>query len=232
MRAGTTTGASVSSSSRVPSSRAVLFDLDGVLVDSREQHLAAWARLAAAHGLTVPEGYFHATFGLRNDAILGRLVPGGDPREFERLAAEKEATFRSLAGDGMAPLPGVPELVAFLREQDVATAVVTSTPHENLNMVLRAIRLEGQFGTLVSAEDVTRGKPDPEGFLLAAARLAMPPETCVVIEDAPAGLEAAKSAGMRAIGVSTTHPAPDLGTADLVVDSLAEETVRLFILSG
>ena len=218
------------SSSAAPSSRAVLFDLDGVIVDSREHHLAAWQRLAAAHGLTVPPGYFRATFGLRNDAILGRLLPDADARELERLAAEKEATFRSLARGALEPLPGVRELTAFLREQDVAAAVVTSTPRENLQMILRALRLEDRFDALVSAEDVTRGKPDPEGFLLAARSLGAPPRCCVVIEDAPAGLEAAKSAGMRAIGVTTTHPMPDLGAAHLVVQSLAEEAVRTFIV--
>jgi beta-phosphoglucomutase family hydrolase len=217
------------SSSAALSSRAVLFDLDGVLVDSRAQHLAAWERLAAAHGLTVPEGYFRATFGLRNDAILVPLAPGADPRELERLAAEKEATFRSLATDAIEPLPGARELVTFLREQAIGAAVVTSTPRENLEMILQAIRLAGAFGVLVTAEDVARGKPDPEGFLLAARRLVVQPEACVVIEDAPAGLEAAKAAGMRAVGVTTTHPAPDLGAADLVVESLAEEAVRMFV---
>jgi len=216
----------------VPSSRAVLFDLDGVLVDSRAQHIEAWERLAAAHGLTVPERYFHATFGLRNDAILGRLVPGADPRELERLAAEKEAMFRSGGAEKLEPLPGARELVAFLAAQAITAAVVTSTPRENLDMILAAIRLSDAFGALVSAEDVARGKPDPEGFLLAAARLDVPPASCAVIEDAPAGLEAAKAAGMRAIGVTTTHPAPDLGAADLVVDSLAEEAVRLFVQSA
>ena len=97
-------------------------------------------------------------------------------------------------------------------------------------MVVETLRIGGHFQALIAEEDAAQGKPDPEGFLVAASRVGVKPACCIVIEDAPAGLQAAKSGGMRAIGVTTTHPAPDLGDADLVVDSLAEEIVRRFIL--
>src|SRR5581483_7915953 len=108
------------------------------------------------------------------------------------------------------PLPGVRELLERLEREEIPRAVVTSTPRANLDMILDAIRISGCFQALVSAEDTAKGKPDPAGFLLAAERLGVAPESCVVIEDAPAGVQAAKAAGMRAIAVTTTHPAPDL----------------------
>jgi HAD superfamily hydrolase (TIGR01509 family) len=128
-------------------------------------------------------------------------------------------------------LPGVRELLDFLAEQAVPTAVVTSAPRPNLDLILDALGLAGVFTALVSEEDAAHGKPRPEGFLVAAARVGVAPAACVVIEDAPAGLQAAKAGGMRAIGVTTTHPAADLRDADLVVDSLTEEVVRTFIFA-
>jgi beta-phosphoglucomutase family hydrolase len=209
---------------------AVLFDLDGVIVDSRAHHLTAWEALARAHELDVSAGYFDASFGLRNDAILGRLLPAANEAELQALADEKEAAFRASAGGALELLPGVGELITFLEAQHIQRAVVTSTPRENLTMILDDLGLADRFDALVSGEDVAHGKPDPEGFVVAARRLGVDATGCVVIEDAPAGLQAAKAAGMRAVGVTTTHLAPDLGDADLVVGSLAEEAVRMFIL--
>jgi beta-phosphoglucomutase family hydrolase len=213
----------------VRSDVAVLFDLDGVIVDSRPHHLTAWHDLARRHALQHPPDYFTRTFGLRNDAILGGLIPGVRREDLARLAHEKEALFREVARGRVEALPGVRELLATLDEQAIPRAVVTSTPSANLHLVLDSLGLTGRFQALVAEEDAAKGKPDPEGFLVAASRVGVEPSRCVVIEDAPAGLQAAKAAGMRAIGITTTHPAPDLGDADLVVDSLAEEAVRRFI---
>jgi len=213
----------------VPSDVAVLFDLDGVIVDSRPHHLTAWHRLAGEHRLEHAPDYFTQTFGLRNDAILGGLVPGITPGELARLADEKEALFRQAARGRVEALPGVRELLVALDSESIPRAIVTSTPRANLDLILDSLELAGRFQALVAEEDASKGKPDPEGFLVAAERLGIEAPRCVVIEDAPAGLRAAKSAGMRAIGVTTTHPAPDLADADLVVESLTEEAVRTFI---
>lgn len=211
--------------------RAVLFDLDGVIVDSRAHHLAAWEAWAAEHAPEAPDGYFHRSFGLRNDAIIGGVRPGLAPGEFARLAARKEALFRERARGNVVALPGVRELLDWLGANAVPAAIVTSTPRENLDLILASLGLAARFAALVAEEDAAKGKPDPEGFLVAAHRIGAPAEACTVIEDAPAGLRAAKAAGMRAIGVTTTRPAADLGDADLVVESLAEEAVRAFILA-
>lgn len=209
---------------------AVLFDLDGVIVDSREFHLAAWERWARDAGVDADEGYFHGVFGLRNDAIIGGLLPDIAPRDLARHADRKEALFRELARGNLVALPGVRELLDALDAVSVPRAVVTSTPRANLAMVLETLGLEGRFQALVAEEDAAKGKPDPEGFLSAAARLAVEPARCVVIEDAPAGVRAAKAGGMRAIAVTTTRPAADLSEADLVAASPGDGAVRAFIL--
>jgi len=215
----------------VRSDVAVLFDLDGVIVDSRPHHLTAWELLASERGLSPAPGYFTKTFGLRNDAIIGGLAPGIGPAELRALAERKEALFREAARGRLEALPGVRELLAWLDEESVPKAIVTSTPRANLAMIVDALGFQGRFQALVAEEDAAKGKPDPEGFLVAAERLGVEPARCVVIEDAPAGLQAAKAGGMRAMGVTTTHPAADLGQADLVVGSLGEEAVRRFLLS-
>ena len=108
-------------------------------------------------------------------------------------------------------------------------AIVSSTPRENVRVVLRSLGLEGVFETVIAEEDAPKGKPDPQGFLVAAERLGVKPEECVVIEDAPGGVEAAKRAGMRCIGLTTSRPREALAEADVVVDSLEEEAVYSFL---
>lgn len=194
--------------------------------------MAAWHAWARAHAPDAPAGYFEESFGLRNDAIIGRLMPGIAADALERLADEKEQLFRASAAGGLTALPGVAGLLHALTEHGIPKAIVTSTPRVNLEFVLGELGLAGRFEALVSAEDVVRGKPAPDGFLAGAARVGVAPADCVVIEDAPAGLAAAKAGGMRAIGVTTTHPAAALFDAGLVVDSLADERVMGFIARG
>ncbi len=208
---------------------AVLFDLDGVIVDSRAHHLTAWHQLASERGIAHAPDYFTKVFGLRNDAILGGLIPSLSHDELAALADRKEALFRDAARGNVEALPGVVTLLEYLDERAIPKAIVTSTPRENLEMIVDALTIRSRFQALVAEEDAARGKPDPEGFLVAASRVGVEPERCVVIEDAPAGLRAAKAGGMRAIGITSTHPATELGDADIVVDSLTDVRVRTFL---
>jgi HAD superfamily hydrolase (TIGR01509 family) len=214
----------------VASDVAVLFDLDGVLVDSREQHMAAWDEWSRDYAPHAPEGYFIRSFGLRNDAIIGGLLADIDASDLRRLADAKERLFRDHVRRGIEALSGARELLDALDARRIRKAVVTSTPRENLDLVLDALGFAGRFDTLVAEEDASKGKPDPEGFLVAASRLGITPDRCVVIEDAPHGLRAAKAGGMRAIGVTTTHEASELLDADVVVGSLADAAVLAFLL--
>lgn len=209
--------------------QAVLWDLDGVLVDTRSFHLEAWRQLAGELGIPYDEAYFQRTFGLRNDAILGGVLPGRSPDELLELGRRKEAIFRSLVRGQARPLPGVDTLLRRLHDASRRQAIVSSTPRENIALILQSAGLAGYFDTVVGEEDVSQGKPDPEVLLVAAHRLGVAPETCVVIEDAPAGIEAAVRAGIRSIAVTTTRPAGDLRGADLVVNSLADPRVAAFL---
>lgn len=192
----------------------------------------AWKLWARDHNISPEPGYFHSVFGMRNDAIIGGLLPDITAGDLQALARHKEELFRAAARGNLQALPGVVRLLALLDSREIRHAIVTSTPRANLDVVLATLGLGDRFQALITEEDASKGKPDPEGFLVAAERLGVEPARCVVIEDAPAGLQAARNGGMRAIGVTTTHPRSGLGDATIVVDSLADGIVSAFILSG
>jgi beta-phosphoglucomutase family hydrolase len=207
---------------------AVIFDWDGVIVDSSRAHEAAWELLGRETGRPLPDGHFKRSFGRKNDEIIPQILgwPVSAP-EIVRLGRRKEELYRQvLREQGIAPLPGVAEFLAALKSAGVPCAVGSSTERLNIDTIMAGIGLGEYFNTIVSADDTTRGKPDPQVFLLAAERLGVPPAKCVVFEDAFAGLEAAKAGGMQAVAVATTHAAEKLrGHADRVVTRLDEVTV-------
>jgi len=202
---------------------AVLFDLDGVIVDSKEAHREAFIQLGREAGYGISPQQFRDTFGRRNEEIFPLLY--GHPLPAERLswlAERKEAIFRELVGGQVTALPGVPELLAALAAAGFHRALGTSTPRANVELILRELALSDYFETIVSAEDVSKGKPDPQVFCAGAARLGIAPAHCVVVEDAVAGVEAALNGGMKALAVTTNHSRTSLAAAHRVVDSLAE----------
>lgn len=211
--------------------RAVLWDLDGVLVDSMPFHYEAYRRLAADHGRELTLDEFRDLIGLRNETIMRRLFGELTPEEASHRAERKERLFRELIEGNVEPLAGAAELVKRLREAGVPQAIVSSTPRANVELVLGSLGLRQAFAAVVGEEDAERGKPDPEGFLVATQRLGVEPAVCVVLEDAPAGIQAAKAAGMRAIGVATTRPPERLADADLVVERLDDARVAAMLLS-
>jgi len=206
----------------------VIFDWDGVIVDSSAAHEAAWERLAVEAGRPLPAGHFKAGFGRKNEQIIPHILGWNlPPAEVTRLGRRKEELYRDvLRTTGIEPLPGVRAFLTGLRAADVPCAVGSSTERLNIDTIMGVIGLGPYFRAIVSADDVTKGKPDPQVFLLGAARLGVAPAGCVVFEDAFAGLEAARAGGMKAVGVATTHPAAALGPhADRVVRRLDEVTV-------
>jgi beta-phosphoglucomutase family hydrolase len=208
---------------------AALWDMDGVLVDTAPFHFQAWRALFASRGKDLSRDEFRRTFGLRNDDILRTVLGEMPPERLRELADRKEELFRAAIKGKIAPLPGAVDLVRRLHVEDVRQAVVSSAPRRNVETILDGLALADAFEALVTEEDVQRGKPDPQGYLLAAERLGMAPAACVVVEDAPAGVEAAKRAGMRCIGLAAERGPEELAAADLVVASLAEEAVYSFL---
>jgi beta-phosphoglucomutase len=186
--------------------RAVLWDLDGTLVDSEEFHWQSWERALERDGVRVTYEQFKSTFGQRNDRILrGWLGAESTDERISRIAEAKEAEYRRLAQvHGLTPLPGAAEWLVRLQADGWKQAIASSAPRQNVEVMLRALHLERYFDAIVASEDVTKGKPDPQVFLAAAKRLSVAPTHCIVVEDAAAGVEAAKRGGMRCVGVSRT----------------------------
>jgi HAD superfamily hydrolase (TIGR01509 family) len=201
-------------------SRAVLWDLDGTLVDSEEYHWLSWRDTLRAEGVDLTYDRFLASFGQRNDRILaGWLGPGADPARIQRIGEEKEAEYRRLAEThGLTPLPGAREWLEALRARGWKQAIASSAPALNVRTMLRVTRLDACLDAVVAAEDVTRGKPDPQVFLVAAEKLSIPPSRCIVVEDAAAGIEGARRAGMKSMGVNARTRLD----ADVSVASLAD----------
>ena len=203
------------------SARAVLWDLDGTLVDSEREHWHAWRETMAAEGLPITFEQFASTFGRRNASFLSEwLEAGASAERVEQVAHAKEACFRRLIEtERVLPLPGASEWIERLHQQGWLQAIASSAPRQNVGAMLRSAGIGGQIEVVVAAEDVHIGKPDPQVFLMAAERLGVPPARCIVVEDAVAGIEGARRAGMRSIGVSRSGIPL---AADLKVTSLAD----------
>lgn len=204
---------------------AVIFDVDGVLVDSYNAHYESWQLFCAERGLEMTHEQFIATFGRTSREIIRELWH--DRVASEAAVAElddrKEALFRDLLTRDFPALDGAAQLIDQLHAAGVPLAVGSSGPPENVDLVLDALGRRDAFGGIVTGEDVTRGKPDPQVFLLGAERLGASPPQCVVIEDAPVGVAAAHAAGMKCVAlVSTGRVREKLASADLIVDSLRE----------
>ncbi len=200
---------------------AVIFDLDGVLIDSSDAHFESWRRLARDLGRTVTEEQFKSTFGRQNRDIIPMLFGESlSPERIEELGETKERYYREIVRDNVPALPGAADLVRACADAGLRCAVGSSGHPKNIDLALRALGIDSIIATVVSGHDVTKGKPDPQVFLLAAERLGIAPETCAVIEDAPAGIEAALAAGMTAVAVTTEHPRERLSHAHLVVEGV------------
>ena len=206
---------------------AAIFDWDGVIVDSSRQHAESWERLAKRTGHPLPTGHFERSFGMTSKRIFAEILKW--PGNVAEYAWLKEQLYRDIVAEtGIEPLPGVREFLERLRGAGIPCAIGSSTPHENIDCVIKRVGLGHYFRAIVAGEDVTHGKPDPEVFLLCAQKLGFKPGHCVVFEDAHVGIDAARAAGMRVIAVATTHPAESLRDADRVVRRLDELSVDDF----
>jgi beta-phosphoglucomutase len=204
--------------------RAVIFDMDGVLVDSYRAHMQAWMKLGERLGRPITEAQFVPTFGRRNPEIFHTLWPGLIPDDqADYWSRWKEQTYRDIVTARFPEMPGARELLDALKAAGFALAIGSSGPPENVEVALHGLGRAHLFDAIVNSHEVTRGKPDPEVFLKAAAKLRIEPKRCAVVEDSKAGLDAAQAAGMTPIALVGTFARHELaGHAALVVDSLKE----------
>jgi beta-phosphoglucomutase len=200
----------------------VIFDLDGVLVDTGWAHRQAWYDLAQQEGLQMSDEFFRRTFGMQNAAILPMLRPGMAPDEIERLSDWKEQRYRDLIKKHLQLADGAKTLLDDLKRHGFRLAIGSSAPSENLDVFWERLSLADWFDARVTKEEITESKPAPQTFLKAAEKLGLEPARCAVVEDAVQGVQAAHAAGMPVVAVTTTRDRKDLAQANRVVDSLAE----------
>jgi beta-phosphoglucomutase family hydrolase len=198
---------------------AFLFDLDGVVVDSNGLHVDSWKEVARRHGFECADPDHIGKCGLRTGAVIRDLLrwPVSE-EEAIRIGEEKEDIYREwIQADGIRAIPGVLDFLKEAAARGIPCAVGSSAPRKNVDICLHALGLEGVFTATVSGEDVARGKPAPDIFLQAAEGVGTAPEHCLVFEDAPAGIEAAHAANMRALAVLTSHTPAEVAAADWIV---------------
>ena len=199
-----------------------IFDHDGVLVDTLAFHQQAWVDMGKETGLDLTDEFIHKTFGMTNASIF-QLLKGDDitAEEMQTYSDIKEERYRGAATGNIGLMEGVRELLDGLTGRGVRLAIGSSGVRPNLELTVRECGLEGRFAAIASVEDITRGKPDPQVFLVAARKCEIDPARSLVFEDAPVGIQAAKAAGMYAVGLTTSHPAQamwDAGADEVVED--------------
>ena len=211
-----------------------IFDHDGVLVDTLDLHQKAWLELGKRTGLPITADLIHQTFGMTNPSIFRLILnQSHSPQELAHYSNLKESCYRELANNTITLMAGVLELLDSLTASGVLLAIGSSAVRENLDLTIAQCALQGRFKAISSLEDIERGKPDPQVFLVAAAKAGVPPSRTVVFEDAVVGVQAAKAAGMRAVGVTNTHNEASLwkAGADEVVTHLKSYDVPALIKS-
>ena len=206
---------------------AVLWDLDGVIADTGIYHYQAWQDVFGKRGVTFTEEQFMRHFGQRHDTII-RTTLGNNisAEEFNAITSEKQENYRRRVVNNIRPLPGAVELIRSLNQHGIKTAIASSAPPENIEIIIRGLGIHDCFQAIARGTEVAEGKPNPEVFLLAAEKLGVEPGSCVVIEDAIAGVAAARKAGMKCVAVTNSHPRNSLKQADLIVDTLEDLSVN------
>jgi len=198
----------------------ILWDLDGVLVDTGELHFQAWSQVLPEYGIPFTRESFQATFGMNNTGVLSALLGRTpEPELLTAISDRKEKLFRQAVRNRAQPLPGVRVWLERLKAAGAWQAIASSAPPANIDALVDELGLRPYFAAIVSGFDLP-GKPDPAVFLKAARLIGVPPGRCVVVEDAVAGVEAARRAGMKCIAVTTTNPAQALQGAHIVVERL------------
>ena len=205
----------------------VIFDIDGVLLDSYKMHYECWRTIAEKHSIYVSEKEFDSLFGRRGSEIVreiwGKDLPG---EQVVAIHRQKQALYRENLQRNFPEMDGAIQLIDALAAEGFVLGIGSSAPPENVEMSLNGLGRAKSFKAVVTGSDVTRGKPDPQVFLLAAQRMGLKPADCAVIEDAVAGITAALAGGMTAIALAGTAPAESLTMADLVVTSLRQLTPK------
>lgn len=205
---------------------AVIFDLDGVIIDSIPHHKKAWADVSSELEVPFTDEVFESMNGMRNDSIIADVLGFSEPATIERIAVKKEERYRESARKSLEFIEGFETFLRFLNNKGIHSAVATSAPLENVEMVNEVMDLFNMFDVVVRSEEVLRGKPEPDVFLEAARRIGADVAKTVVFEDSLSGITAGKSAGMTVVGLATSHDMEQLERADFVIKHFGDEILR------
>jgi len=196
--------------------------MDGVLADTGQIHFESWVNLGKEIGVEFTIEFFKNCFGQQSSDIIHKLVGlEVDTIVVDEWADRKENYYREMVRDKLKPLPGVIDLIKDLKLAGFKLAVGSSGPPENVELLLTNLKIKKYFDVIITAAEVKRGKPEPDVFLTAANLLKINPKNCIVIEDAPVGIEAANKACMISIALTTTHKRKELREANLIVSNLS-----------
>jgi HAD superfamily hydrolase (TIGR01509 family) len=188
-----------------------IFDMDGVIVDNHEYHFKAWVEFGKRHGLEITQEEFGKHFGSTNQLIMNSLFNNAlSETEISALGCEKESIYRELYQPFITPVEGLPLFLQKVSAKGIQVALATSAPYENVIFTLEATGLTSFFDVITDSSMVTRGKPDPQVYSITAEKLGVLPIECIVFEDSIPGILSAKNAGMRVIGIATTHKPAEL----------------------
>jgi len=203
----------------------LIFDMDGVIVDNHYYHFKAWKAFAAKYGKEITEEHYKATINGRTMKEIINGIFEGDDLSMEtarNYGLEKEAIYREIYMDDLAPTTGLITFLKKAKEQNIKTIIGTSAPAENVTFTIGGLQLEKYFHGVLDESAVTKGKPHPEIYLKCAEQINLPNHQCVVFEDALAGIKAGKAAGSFVVGVATTHQKHELTEADHVIENFDE----------
>lgn len=208
--------------------QAALFDMDGVIVDNHIYHVRSWAEFCRTKNIPFDESTFRTKYFGKNtrDTFNGLLDYPLTEEQINTLGEEKEKIYREIYKDDITPVDGLIPFLISLKEAGIKTAVATSAPTSNLNFTLDALKIRHLFDVVVDASMVSKGKPDPEIYLKAAKLIDIPPSNCVVFEDSISGIKSGQNAGMRVIGLVTTHTRNELPLA-LAINNFTEISIEM-----
>jgi beta-phosphoglucomutase family hydrolase len=207
---------------------AAIFDMDGTMVNNTPYHLKSWQALFKKHGLgnLQPQKYYTEISGIPIIDTLKGLFADADEATLKSLLKEKEGLYREFYTPYIAPVNGLENLLIELKDAGFKLAIASSATADDIDFVLNHVRVKQYFDVIIDGNSVSKGKPNPQIFLKAAANLNMPPENCVVFEDSIAGIKAANAAQMKVVGITTGQPADKLQPSNLVITDFTELTVE------
>jgi beta-phosphoglucomutase family hydrolase len=207
---------------------AAIFDMDGTMVDNTPYHFKTWQTLYKKYGIgdLSEETYKTEISGVPIMDTVRSLFPDADEETLKSLVREKEQLYQEIYTPFIAPINGLENLLTELKDGGVKLAMASSASWDDIDFVLSHVKVRQYFDVIIDGNRVSKGKPNPQIFLKAAADLHMRPEDCIVFEDSMAGIKAGNAAGMKVIGITTAHPADKLKPTSLTINDYTELSLQ------